>query len=67
MRMCESPAADHRILKHHARCECLHQGLDFHVLELANVEMPTMLPFSPPQEEVTGRLHHPVTMHNPLP
>ena len=41
--------------------------LELHVPELADVEMPAVAVLRPAQEDVAGRLHEPVPLHDPLP
>ena len=66
MRLRQSPSAQVGVVHHDTRREQLHQHLNLHVVELANIELPAGWPDGPTQEKVTGRLHHPVPVHNPL-
>jgi hypothetical protein len=66
VRLCQRPSAKLGILHHGGWTEYLDQQFDLHVPELPNVEVPSSRPDAPAQEEVAGRLHKPVTVHDPL-
>src|SRR5215831_4501276 len=62
----QRPGADLDVLRHDTRSERLDERSHLHVAELADIAMPAEFALRPAEEDVAGRLHESVAVHDPL-